>query len=133
MSRANRYAYLQIEGSFAPETVTETLNIIPTKTRSIGEVSRKAMKHSTAMWRIESDAPRTERLEIHISNLLAKVEGSSGALRDLSKKNEAWIQLVSLNSFGQENSSLSCSLISQVAGLGLGIDIELYPSNNEAE
>lgn len=122
--------YFALKGDFDPDTVTQVVNIIPTKVHRKGEQhSQFKIKHprSKSSWCVYSDVGEDQDLETHVDNVLKKLEGSWQSLVSMSAQHEAWLNCV-VHSYGGDNPSIGLDreVLKKLAELNAAFDVDLY-------
>lgn len=116
--------------------VTEALGVAPTNSHEAGErrSERDDRPWVKGMWSLDSDLPWDQPLSDHVDQLCAAVEGSREALTRLGHEG------YSMDCFcfvevegGNGGVLLKASTLQRLADLSVELDLDIYPSGDEAD
>jgi hypothetical protein len=118
-------------------SVTEVLGIQPVHAHSAGEPRTGRLRGSTfknSVWRLESDLPRSARLDDHIRSILNRVLPKAEEIERLCASK--WrLELrcgIFINGTGGGGTIIGADAVSGIARLGAEIGLDIY-SDDEAE
>ncbi len=80
MSQPNeQYAYFAVTGSFDPEEITRRTGISPGDSWRTGDLHpRTRLERKFSRWSLHSRLPRSQPLEAHIKDVLARLDQNPG-------------------------------------------------------
>ncbi len=124
------YASFKIIGPHLdPEQVTRSIGISPSKTWRIGDlvVEQALLRHKNNGWLLKSNLPLSATLKEHVRFILAQLQVSWQALKELCTQHDAEISCVVM-SYGGDRPAMffDKDIISRAADLNAAIDIDLY-------
>lgn len=121
------YAYFTVTGDFDPKIITDRLGIQPSESWRKGERNERThYERKFSRWSLFSRLDHSAALEEHVRDVLNQTRDHAGAIREISKDFNCWVQLVGCFYNDYPGFGLHADLISALASLSVSIDCDFY-------
>jgi len=137
MSDHQTYAYFYVTGyQCSPEEITNILGVEPTDTWVKGEKwgTNNIRERKESSWIFKTNKSENDYYSnYHFKELLEKIEGIKGKLKNLPKECDIGITYVPTCYFPNVAVILDSELIQKIASLGLSVDFDIYSLESDNE
>jgi len=123
-------AFQLIDFECDPEEITARVGITPTETWRIGDfvTKKRAMRHESNGWQLDSQLEKTAELNAHIESILEQLKPSWQLFREISI--ECYVEISCAIYLYSDNLlpaiHFNKEIVQQFAELNADIDIDLY-------
>ena len=122
-----QYAYFTVTDSFDPEEITRRVGVIPSDSWRKGDLHpRTKLECRFSLWSLRSRLPRSEPLEAHIKDVLARLDQNSEEFAEVSKDYGGCMQLVGYFHEGYPGLLFDADLVTGLAKYSLSVDFDFY-------
>jgi hypothetical protein len=134
MSQPNeQYAYFALTGSFDPEEITARAGVDSSDSWRAGDLHpRTRRERKSSGWSLHSRLPRSEPLEAHIKDVLARLDQNPEGFASLSRDHGGCMQLVGYFHEGYPGLNFDADLVAGLGRYGLSVDFDFYHLGSDA-
>jgi hypothetical protein len=126
MNKRNYVRLKVVSNKLTAEDIAKAIDIEPDLTWKIGDLRPKTtIKEKTNGWMVQSNLPKEASLELHIENLLGRLQPVAPKLFQLSIEAEVQLSCVAYDA-SPPALFFEKEVIAQISALGATLDIDLY-------